>query len=596
MPNYQSYNVKNHGALGDGQTDDTAAILALFNTVQNGCSIYFPTGTYIIDSACLLLRGKSNITLFGDGHSSIIRPSNQGVAPAKQYYHCTIAVDKCSFIQIRDLTIESKGESYGDADAAGPLNIPHGDPRADFTIKNGGSALLISRSGNIICDNLIGRRCGSVTVFYISSCDTVTFNNCYANAYSVGYAGFCADNWIEYGGTKYRRIYNFNNCSVHRENNPFAGKSGILIEGDAGNIPTVNINGGLFCDLRGNSTALHEGVALDIVDSNVFVKNITGYNNDSSIRVTTRGNVPENIVHDIQNCTFTGNLVLGFDVTYQGISPGKTNLFIKNVTQSVNIESRWSKPSEWGPATNIVKFKESSAINFSFYHRNSDLIMIENFISYGSKVGVRMQDTYRVNILNSCINSENYAFYVCGASLEVNGGRYVVNTGPLAHIQSDNMLDTGGTNGSNYVDFSLLNATVSSNNQSSLINWVGNNSILRTWKVKNINVIAGVMNTLNVMTGGSKDIDSILKRQFGIVKSATYDNSPNQFAVVLKVSGLIKDPKYDYSYNQMIGPEGVRTVVHRPGNIQESEVRLYGSDTSTLYKVGMLLVFYTNGY
>lgn len=273
MPNYQSYNVKNHGALGDGQTDDTAAILALFNTVQNGCSIYFPTGTYIIDSACLLLRGKSNITLFGDGHSSIIRPSNQGVAPAKQYYHCTIAVDKCSFIHIRDLTIESKGESYGDADAAGPLNIPHGDPRADFTIKNGGSALLISRSGNIICDNLIGRRCGSVTVFYISSCDTVTFNNCYANAYSVGYAGFCADNWIEYGGTKYRRIYNFNNCSVHRESNPYAGKSGILIEGDAGNIPTVNINGGLFCDLRGNSTALREGVALDIADSNAFVKN-----------------------------------------------------------------------------------------------------------------------------------------------------------------------------------------------------------------------------------------------------------------------------------------------------------------------------------
>jgi hypothetical protein len=249
-----------------------------------------------------------------------------------------------------------------------------------------------------------------------------------------------------------------------------------------------------------------------------------------------------------------------------------------------------------GPTTDVIKYKESSAINFSFYHRNSDLIIIENFISYGSKVGVRMQDTYRVNLLNSCISSENYVFYICGASLEINGGRYIVNTGPLAHIQSDNMLDTGGTNGSNYVDFSLLNATVSSSNQSSLINWVGNNSILRTWKVKDINVIAGVMNTLNAMTGGSKDIDSILKRQFGVVKSATYDNSPNQFAVVLKVSGLIMDAKYDYSYNQMIGPEGVRTAIHWGGTIQESEVRLYGSDTSTLYKVGMLLVFYTNGY
>ncbi|MDM8178147.1 glycosyl hydrolase family 28-related protein [Olivibacter sp. 47] len=596
MPVFQSYNVKNHGAAGDGITDDTNAIRTLFSSVPNGCSIYFPTGTYIIDSACLLLRNKNNITIYGDGHSSVVRPSNQGVAPKKQYYHCTLAVDKCTFVHIRDLAIESKGENYGDADAAGPLNIPHGDPRADFTIQNGGSALLISRSGNVICDNLVGRRCGSVTVFYISSCDTVTFNNCYANAYSVGYAGFCADNWIEYGGDKYRRRYNFNNCSVYKESNPYAGKSGILIEGDAGNIPTVNINGGLFCDLRGNSTAHREGVAIDIADANVFIKNITGYNNDSSIRLITRGNVPDNIFHDIQNCSFYGNLVLGFDITYQGIAPGKTNLFIKNVTQYVNLQSRWATPSEWGPATDIVKYKETSALNFSFYHRNTNLIVVENFISYGSKIGVRIQDTYKVKLLNSVIHAENQSFYICGGSIEINGGEYLTNKGVVAHLQANNMTENGGTNGSNYVDFTLLNSSISSNDNSNLVNWAGPANLLRTWKAKNLAIMNGVLNNPASAASTIKDTDTILKRQFAIVKSAYYDNSPNQFAVVLKVAGLVNNPRFAYSYNQMIGPEGVRTAVHWGGNIEDSEVRLYGSDTSSLYKPSTQLIFYTGGY
>ncbi|MEH6309213.1 hypothetical protein RYH73_26415 [Olivibacter sp. CPCC 100613] len=59
---------------------------------------------------------------------------------------------------------------------------------------------------------------------------------------------------------------------------------------------------------------------------------------------------------------------------------------------------------------------------------------------------------------------------------------------------------------------------------------------------------------------------------------------------------MVNNPRFAYSYNQIIGPEGTRTVVQRGGTVEESEVRLYGSDTSSLYKAGTQLIFYTSGY
>ena len=36
------------GAAGDGETDDTAAIQAMFDSVGDGGLIYFPAGTYVV--------------------------------------------------------------------------------------------------------------------------------------------------------------------------------------------------------------------------------------------------------------------------------------------------------------------------------------------------------------------------------------------------------------------------------------------------------------------------------------------------------------------------------------------------------------------
>lgn len=60
------FNVKNHGATGDGFTDDTAAIKSAIDIINNrgGGTLYFPKGRYLISSTLVL--SKSAI-IRGDG-------------------------------------------------------------------------------------------------------------------------------------------------------------------------------------------------------------------------------------------------------------------------------------------------------------------------------------------------------------------------------------------------------------------------------------------------------------------------------------------------------------------------------------------------
>lgn len=57
-------NAKDHGVLGDGATDDTLAIQALFNAIVPGTVIYFPPGIYLHDF--LTITSKSRFSLLGE--------------------------------------------------------------------------------------------------------------------------------------------------------------------------------------------------------------------------------------------------------------------------------------------------------------------------------------------------------------------------------------------------------------------------------------------------------------------------------------------------------------------------------------------------
>jgi hypothetical protein len=63
------YNVKDHGAKGDGVTDDTAAIQAVINAAPFRAVVFFPAGNYIISSS--LIVDRSQITLRGEGEEFV---------------------------------------------------------------------------------------------------------------------------------------------------------------------------------------------------------------------------------------------------------------------------------------------------------------------------------------------------------------------------------------------------------------------------------------------------------------------------------------------------------------------------------------------
>ena len=75
-------NVTDRGVTGDGETDDTAAIQALFDD-ESLDSIYFPAGTYMIGlqsgcGACALRIERDGLTVCGEGAASILKLSDPG--------------------------------------------------------------------------------------------------------------------------------------------------------------------------------------------------------------------------------------------------------------------------------------------------------------------------------------------------------------------------------------------------------------------------------------------------------------------------------------------------------------------------------------
>jgi len=68
----ESVSVKDFGAVGDGTTDDTAAIQAFFNSFTNGGSGFIPAGTYKITSPLTLTINPGGFSIEGAGANATI--------------------------------------------------------------------------------------------------------------------------------------------------------------------------------------------------------------------------------------------------------------------------------------------------------------------------------------------------------------------------------------------------------------------------------------------------------------------------------------------------------------------------------------------
>ena len=104
------FNVLDFGATGDGVTDDTEACRRALSVVDNGGTVYFPGGTYLVtDQLCI---PGDNVTLRGDGNATkIVYTKVQDGSPLEN--QSLIGLESgISNITVRDLHMEYHGEFF----------------------------------------------------------------------------------------------------------------------------------------------------------------------------------------------------------------------------------------------------------------------------------------------------------------------------------------------------------------------------------------------------------------------------------------------------------------------------------------------------
>jgi polygalacturonase len=87
--------VRMHGAKGDGVSNDTGAIQAAINRSPNGRIIYFPKGTYMVDT--LQVTGRSGLTFMGDGFSSVVKRISSSARIATFERNTDIVIKEMAF-------------------------------------------------------------------------------------------------------------------------------------------------------------------------------------------------------------------------------------------------------------------------------------------------------------------------------------------------------------------------------------------------------------------------------------------------------------------------------------------------------------------
>lgn len=299
------------GASDAIDADNTAALSQMLDEAQDGTVLDFcgkmfrvyanvsgipsatanpTTDNALPYSQILKIDGKKNITFKNGG----IYAANQVVTSTVMYYPSTLSLINSQYIFFDDFTVESKGEGWGNSDASSSETF---NRRLEFCATNGGHALFIGRSSTIRTKNSYFRLCGSVSTVYASSCDDVLLDSSFLNTASLGFAAYCADNWV--GDDT---VVNYNklstqlvNANCHAESltrredglpvgsSVHCGKAGVVAEGK---LIHVKIIGGNIADMFANGAAKWLGAAF----------------------YATSGGVVHSVGSTVRNCAAVGGL------------------------------------------------------------------------------------------------------------------------------------------------------------------------------------------------------------------------------------------------------------------------------------------------
>ena len=111
-------NVKDstYGAVGNGSTDDKAAIQSAIDALSNGGTVYFPPGTYKVSGALVIGSGDRSIKLVGaGGHFPLATLAGGSIIKTSSASANIIEITNARSIEISSLGFDSSATSTGNA-------------------------------------------------------------------------------------------------------------------------------------------------------------------------------------------------------------------------------------------------------------------------------------------------------------------------------------------------------------------------------------------------------------------------------------------------------------------------------------------------
>ena len=237
------------GALADGSTDDTHAINAAIDAVDNDGIVYFPQGTYLVSSSmeknlgsdryvAVKIKDKENLTLWLSPQATIKHApqSYDECAKYKTSWYFVIAIHNSKNIQVVGGHVEGEADSH-----------EYHIMRETNTIGEAhGYGINIKGSENVCVQN-------------------VEISNCYGDGISIG----------PYNGVKNKNIV-IDGCKIHHHI-----RQGITLGGadhtQIRNCEIYDIRGGLpqsGIDMEPNFVS---EINVDTLIDNCYIHNVAGY-------------------------------------------------------------------------------------------------------------------------------------------------------------------------------------------------------------------------------------------------------------------------------------------------------------------------------
>jgi parallel beta-helix repeat protein len=294
-----SLNVKDFGAVGDGNVDDTTSVQSAINAalILNISSVYFPPGQYLLDTISLI----PGLYIQGAGFSNTLLISRDATKPIFDY---TTPINQPSY------NINISGFSFFDGLAhpytgtAISLNGVNQSSQiyniqiSDCYFGALSAAIFATYCQNIRLNNLLAEDCEFGYIVFV--CGQTSWNNCTAlNGGAGSLHGFWIDNLTLplSQGDNHKLV----NCATYNQG------GGLLIS-DTTNVSLTN------CSFIQTQSGLHPLTVVNStninVHSSVFSSGTLVANLDTAIVVdsqSTRVNLVGNTIYD----SFLGILVEG---------------------------------------------------------------------------------------------------------------------------------------------------------------------------------------------------------------------------------------------------------------------------------------------